>query len=171
MAEPLRDAHFCPHCATPLIPTPMERAVYPGCPQCGFIVFPDPKVAAAAVIEQAGSLLLVQRARHPIGLWCLPAGYVNADEAPATAAIREVAEETGLIAVASRLVDVYSDTRAGVILIVYEAKLVGGVIQPDPQEVQAVRFFSPGAVPPEEALAFVTGRAAIAAWQRARGGE
>ena len=44
-----------------------------------------------------GRLLLVRRANEPAaGRWSLPGGRVEPDEDPQTAAVREVAEETGL---------------------------------------------------------------------------
>lgn len=53
--------------------------------------------AGAVVRDAAGRFLLVRRARDPeAGRWTLPGGHVEAGESPASAAVREVAEETGL---------------------------------------------------------------------------
>src|SRR5512144_614526 len=100
---------FCPRCATALIREPRfgkERSV---CPACGWIHFADPKVAAAVLVEQDGSVLLVRRANEPRrGLWTLPAGFVDAGEDPAQAAARECLEETGLQAQVTDLLTVLS---------------------------------------------------------------
>lgn len=51
----------------------------------------------AVVVDAAGRLLLVRRARPPAaGTWSLPGGRVEPGESDEAAAIREVAEETGL---------------------------------------------------------------------------
>ena len=55
-------------------------------------------VCAGAVIRDAGGRLLLVRRGHPpgAGRWSLPGGRVENGESPASAAAREVAEETGL---------------------------------------------------------------------------
>lgn len=64
----------------------------------------DPKVAAGAVVVRDGRLLLVCRAHPPgAGRWSLPGGRVRAGEPLAAAAVRELAEETGLRGVAEGL--------------------------------------------------------------------
>ena len=94
-----RDSHikFCPRCGAKVTPEDKFGMMRPVCPQCGWIHFIDPKVAAAVLIEQDGCILLVRRASEPFrGLWTLPAGFVNGGEDPAEAAARECLEETGL---------------------------------------------------------------------------
>ena len=51
----------------------------------------------AVVIDRAGRVLLVQRARPPaMGTWTLPGGHVEPGESFESAVVREVREETGL---------------------------------------------------------------------------
>jgi 8-oxo-dGTP diphosphatase len=89
--------NFCPRCGTPVRHEERFGKVRPVCPQCDWICFVDPKVAAAVLIEQDGRVLLVRRAGEPFrGLWTLPAGFINGGEDPAEAAARECLEETGL---------------------------------------------------------------------------
>lgn len=64
------------------------------CPADGWVLWRDPKVAAAVVVEKDGGIVLGRRAIEPgLGEWCLPGGFVNDDEDPAGAAIRECREE------------------------------------------------------------------------------
>lgn len=57
----------------------------------------SPRAAVAAVVINAGRVLLVKRARPPRqGLWALPGGSVRLGETLHQALIREVAEETGI---------------------------------------------------------------------------
>ena len=54
--------------------------------------------AGALVFDERGRLLLVRRGHAPsLGMWCEPSGRCQPGESPAEAAVRECAEETGLV--------------------------------------------------------------------------
>lgn len=53
--------------------------------------------ASAVVLDDEDRVLLVHH--NKIGLWLYPGGHVDPNETPAEAAVREVAEETGVHAV------------------------------------------------------------------------
>lgn len=139
----------------------MERAerfgsLRPVCPACGWIYFADPKVAAAALIQQADRVLLVRRANDPQrGFWTLPAGFVDAGEDPAEAVRRECREETGLETRILALQDLLfgqEHPRGAHILIVYRLEVIGGALLPG-DDVDEAGFFSLQELPP---LAFKT---------------
>jgi 8-oxo-dGTP pyrophosphatase MutT (NUDIX family) len=60
--------------------------------------------AMGAVIDDDGRVLLGRRA--DVGAWALPGGIIDPAEQPADAAIREVFEETGVVAVPETLTSV-----------------------------------------------------------------
>lgn len=137
-------------------------AVRPVCPQCGWIHFQDPKVAAAVLVEQGSRVLLVQRANEPFrGLWTLPAGFVNGGEDPAEAATRECWEETGLTVRVTRVHDVIAGReheRGADFIIVYIAEVTGGTMAPA-DDAEAVEWFERADLPP---LAFEATRKVLA---------
>lgn len=158
------DARFCPRCAAPLVPGEEGR---PRCSQCDFILYRDPKVAVAAVLETGGRLLLVRRAIDPgLGLWSFPAGYVDRGEQLEEALKREVREELALDIYIEGLVGVYSEPGVHVVLIVYAA-----TIRPDSAspkigpENSDVGTFAPDAFPP---MAFAHDRRIVKDWMRVR---
>jgi acetyl-CoA carboxylase carboxyl transferase subunit beta len=109
------------------------------------------------VRDDGGRLLLVRRGVPPAkGRWALPAGYVDADEDPRTAAAREVLEETGLVVEIGAVIDVYPGGGGASFFLAFEAKLVGGVLQAG-DDAEDARFFAADALPD---LAFASTAAA-----------
>ncbi len=127
------EIHFCPRCGTAVTQVEHFGRLRPTCPQCNWVYFPDPKVAAAALIVQDQAVLLVARANSPFqGYWTLPAGFVDAGEDPAVAVQRECKEETGLVVQVERLLEVIAGQehpRGAHILIVYCCVVTGGELQ------------------------------------------
>ena len=121
---------FCGNCGASLKGREFEHRTRLYCPECGQIHYDQLKVGAGGLIECNGKLLLLQRTKAPFEhCWNLPAGYVESDECPLLAVIREVNEETGLMVEVEELIDVYfftDDPRGNGILIVYKCKSVGG---------------------------------------------
>ena len=77
----LPEDKFCPSCAAALEPKEVAGRQRPVCPKCGRVVYYDPKVAAASIIEREGKVLMVKRAIEPgYGLWSIPGGYVDRGE-------------------------------------------------------------------------------------------
>lgn len=142
---------FCPRCGHELEQGLRYGRPRPFCPNCEWIYFADPKVAAAALVQQDQKVLLVRRAFNPArGLWTLPAGFVDAGEDPARAAERECLEETGLSARVTGLVDVLygqEHPRGAHILIVYQAEILSGRMHPGDDASEAA-FFSLNQLPP-----------------------
>lgn len=142
---------FCPRCGSAVQYEEKFGMIRPVCPQCGWIHFIDPKVAAAVLVEQDGRVLLVRRVNEPFrGLWTLPAGFVNGGEDPAEAAARECLEETGLSVSVTRVFDIVAGRehpRGADFVIVYQAELLGGELRPD-DDADAVEWFSLSALPP-----------------------
>ncbi|MFM8321446.1 MAG: NUDIX hydrolase [Chloroflexota bacterium] len=158
----LDDIRFCLRCGSPLTQAERFGRLRPLCPACGWVYFADPKVAAAALIEQDGQVLLVRRANDPQrGLWTFPAGFVDAGEDPAAAVVRECLEETGLQVRVSGLIDVLpglEHARGAHILIAYCAEVIGGTLAAA-DDVDGAAFFPIDDLPP---LAFKTTQAILA---------
>ncbi len=159
--------NFCPNCGSPMADRFLFGRTRRACPSCGFVFFREPKLAVGAVVEREGQVLLVRRGVDPQkGLWCLPAGYVEYDEGPVTAVLREVREETGLLIRISDLLAAYhvrSDPRGMGVILVYRAFPIGGELTPG-DDASEVGFFAPDQIPTD--LAFASTRRALLRWRR-----
>lgn len=147
----LIDIKFCPYCGTPIQPKEVYGKARASCPACGWVHYEDPKVAAAVLVLQNGTILLTRRIFNPNkGDWTLPAGFVDAHEDPKDAAIRECLEETGLIVRITRLRDIVSGReheRGADMVIVFEAEIIGGQLSAG-DDADEVAFFQLNQLPP-----------------------
>ena len=143
--------HFCPLCATPLEQRQIRGEQNQVCPNCGWVHYEDPKVAAGVLIQRGREVLLVRRALEPFaGSWSIPAGFVNAFEDPAAAALRECLEETGLVAEIDALFDLRTGREhlhGSDIFIVYRAHVLKGALTAA-DDVDEAGWFSLDNLPP-----------------------
>jgi 8-oxo-dGTP diphosphatase len=90
-------ATYCPDCGADLESRFVDGHDRRWCDSCEQVIWHTAvPCAGVAVVGEAG-VLLVRRAIEPgRGSWILPGGHLEADEAPAEGAARELAEETGI---------------------------------------------------------------------------
>lgn len=79
------------------------------CQKCGWTYYGNPlPVAVCAAKNREGKILIARRNLTPgINKWALPGGFVESNEAPEIACLRELEEETGLKGEIKRLIGVY----------------------------------------------------------------
>ena len=143
--------HFCVNCGAKLVARVIEGREVEACPRDGFILWHDPKVSTAVVVEAEGGIVLGRRAIEPgYGLWCLPGGFVNDDEDPAVAAVRECREEICVPVELTGLIGVYHIPKAdapSMVGIAYKGRLVDGAVPAAGVEMLEVAVFLPESVP------------------------
>ncbi|MGA7912493.1 MAG: NUDIX domain-containing protein [Candidatus Dormiibacterota bacterium] len=159
--------HFCVNCGAALVRRVIEGREVEACPNDEFVLWRDPKVATAVVVEAGGGVVLGRRAIEPgYGLWCLPGGFVNHDEDPALAAARECLEEIGAAVELTGLLCVYHIAKteaASMIGIAYRGRLTAGVSPSAGPEMLEVAVFPVEALPP---LAFPSHRQVLSEYLR-----
>jgi len=163
---------FCPSCATPLEATELLEdgglKTRLRCPACQWTHWNNPTPALAAIVECAdrdGQLLLARNAAWSGRMFALITGFMEAGETPADGIAREVAEETGLEALATELVGVYDFQRMNQVIIAYHV-LARGEVRLSP-ELAEYKLFAPADV-----VCWPAGTGyALAEWLRRRGHE
>lgn len=159
--------HFCLMCGSQMVSREIEDRPREQCPKCGWIYYEQLKLGSGVLIEKDGNLLLLQRSYQPWkGSWNLPAGYVEVDETPEQAAVREVREETGLEVEIRQLLNTYffdDDPRGNGLLVLYRGVVIGGQLNGS-GESTAHGYFSAGSLPDD--LCGAGHSRAILAWAR-----
>ncbi len=161
--------HFCVNCGAALVPRVIEGREVEACLNDTFILWHDPKVSTAVIVEADGGIVLGRRAIEPgYGLWCLPGGFVNDDEDPAAAAVRECLEEISVPVEVTGLIGVYHIAKTGapsMVVIAYRGRLVGGAQPLAGAEMLEVGVFPLDALPP---LAFPSHKTVLAEYLKSR---
>jgi 8-oxo-dGTP diphosphatase len=120
------------------------------CPECSWIQYENPLPCVAAFVQNdQGEILLVKRGVVPAkGKWALPSGFIEIDETPEEACLRELEEETGLNGRIRGLLGVFNQKSflyKNVLIIGYEVQATGAIC-PGSDSSEAV-FFSPENLP------------------------
>lgn len=153
---------FCPKCGSALDRRRIkefepERLV---CPGCAYVLYLNPKVAAGAVVEYQGGIVLLRREIDPrAGFWVHPGGFVDRGETLEQAAKRETFEEVGLEVEIGRLLGAFSFTDSEVVVVTFAARVISGEPMVGDESLE-VRTFAPREIPWDE-LAFPSTRLAL----------
>jgi ADP-ribose pyrophosphatase YjhB (NUDIX family) len=97
--------NYCGTCGAPLAPGHDGERERPYCAACNRFYYRNPVPACCVFVrDPAGALLFALRAMEPgRGRWCLPGGFMEANETAEQCALRELREETALHAASARL--------------------------------------------------------------------
>ena len=153
---------FCPYCGYKLVRKMLEGRERLYCSRCGKIYYENPTPVVAVIArDNEGKILLIKRKIEPCkGEWALPSGFMEIEESPIEAALRELTEETGLKGKSKKLIGVYpnnSEIHGYLVTIIYEAEIVGGNLCAG-DDAEEAGFFTVGQFPP---LAFQSHREAL----------
>lgn len=158
--------NHCTNCGSPLAlgPIPGEERPRLACAACGHIAYVNPRLVVTTIpTTDQGDVVLLRRGLEPgRGSWAQPGGFLEVDETPTEGAIRETLEETGLLVVPGEIIGLYARLEAAVVVLVYEARIVGGVMGTSPEALE-VRTFPPESIPWPE-IAFKTTWWALVDW-------
>ncbi|MES3037715.1 MAG: NUDIX hydrolase [Bdellovibrionota bacterium] len=99
-------------------------------------------IVSGVVIKKDGRYLLVQEKQPKVyGKWNFPAGWIDKNETPEQAALREAKEETGLEVELVNKLGVFEGT-SGPTRHTFEAKIIGGELKVQPEELLDIQWFT-----------------------------
>jgi ADP-ribose pyrophosphatase YjhB (NUDIX family) len=155
---------YCPACGEPLVERLVDERRRRVCPACGRVHWRNAKPCAGALVVRNGKVLLVRRIIEPyLGYWDIPGGFCEVDEHPATTAIREVREETGLEIELTGLLGLWVDeyVESVTLNVYYLARPLTNSFRVS-SDADAAAWFAADALP--RRIAFANGREALQAW-------
>jgi len=158
--------NHCPNCgaALAMADIPGEERPRLACAACGHIAYVNPRLVVSTIpVTDAGEVVLLRRGFEPgRGSWAQPGGFLEVDETPTEGAVRETLEETGLVVATGEIIGLYARLEAAVVVLAYEARIVGGSMRTSPEALD-VRPFPPETIPWPE-IAFKTTWWALVDW-------
>lgn len=121
---------FCPKCAAPLAPKISGGRERLSCSAegCDYVFWGNPVPVVAAILEYKTEVILVRNVGWPLEWYGLVTGYLEANETPEEAVLREVKEEMGLEGKVISLVGAYSFSRKNEVIIAYHVKGSGEIL-------------------------------------------
>jgi len=107
-------------------------------------------VVVCVVRDKEGKILVAKRNLTPgKNKWALPGGFIELDETPETACLRELKEETGLKGKIKELIGIYiQKTRyyGSLLIIGYEVSISKNILSLN-SELKDAKFFSKEEIP------------------------
>lgn len=148
---------FCSECGNPVVHQIPDGDNLPRhiCEQCDLIHYQNPKIVAGCLPVWNDQVLLCKRAIEPcLGLWTLPAGFMENQESLEEAALRESREEANANLELQNLYSVISLPHINQVYILYRAKLLDLDFYAGPESLD-VQLFNEDEIP-WDFLAFKT---------------
>ncbi|MBL0715446.1 MAG: NUDIX hydrolase [Desulfosarcina sp.] len=141
--------NFCPNCGAKVnrqIPRGDDRPRHV-CSACHQIHYQNPKLVVGVIPEWQDRILLCRRAIAPrVGLWTLPAGYLENGETAAEGARRETWEEAGARVNHLDPYCLFDLTFVHQLYLMFRASMTSADFKPG-AESQEIRLFEEKAIP------------------------
>ena len=138
-----RQFKFCPDCGASVsyrLPADdnRERAT---CSACAVVHYQNPINVVGTLPIYGEQVLLCRRAIEPrLGLWTLPAGFLELGETAQQGALRETDEEAGAQIEIQPLYCLINVVKVGQIHFFYRARLLSDQFNPGPETLEAKLF-------------------------------
>jgi len=121
---------YCPECRCELILTNNDGKARMQCPSpsCGFVFWDNPTPVVAAVVEYQDAVILVRQKGWPEKWHGLVAGFLERNETPEEAILRELDEELGLEGKIIRFIGYYPFFKLNQLILAFHLRAEGEII-------------------------------------------
>lgn len=133
---------FCPECGNRLATKRIDGVERRACASalCNFVHWDNPVPVVAALVAYQGKIVLARNAQWPEGAFSLVTGYLERNELPAAAVVREVKEELGLDGEVRDFIGCYSFEEKNQLILAHAVVATGELKTGD--EIAEVRLLS-----------------------------
>lgn len=156
---------FCPQCARELAPAEHGELMRLACPAeaCDYVHWDNPTPVVAAVVEHQGRIVLARNKAWTRPFFALITGFLEKNELPQEAVLREVEEELGLQGHSANFIGHYAFEKMNQLIIAYHVPADGDIVLGE--ELAEYRHYAYGDIRPWPAA---TGLA-LYDWLKAQG--
>ena len=151
----IRNAHYCGHCGTRMVPDPAMTAMT--CPECHQLQFPRIEPCIITLVHRGDKILLARHAQRNSNIYACIAGFMEAGETAEHAVAREVYEETHLRVKNIRYFGSQSWPFPAQLMLGFTAEYESGEIKVQEDEIECAEWFDPQhcpASPPPGSIAY-----------------
>ena len=144
--EWLRTHGFCSRCGGPTERHARHQAM--SCTACGHMHFARVSPAVIVLVERGREMLLGRSPGWPEGVYSTLAGFVDPGETLEEAVHREISEEVGITVRDLEYFGSQPWPFPNSLMVGFVAQYEAGEIEPDPDEIEDARWFTPESLPP-----------------------
>lgn len=133
---------YCPECASTLEFRHIDGVERKACvsPECNFVHWDNPVPVVAALVQYKDRIVLARNARWPKSIFSLVTGYLERNETPEDAVVREVKEELDLSGKVQEFIGCYSFIEKNQVILAYWVIVTGELRTGD--EISEVKLLS-----------------------------
>lgn len=118
---------YCPLCASPLVSRMLDEFQRLACsaPHCQFVHWDNPVSVVAALVQYDDQVILARNAQWRDPIFSLITGYLERNETPEQAVLRELHEELGLQGKIQKFIGHYSVFKKNQLILAYGIQAYG----------------------------------------------
>lgn len=131
-------AKFCLRCGQALQHVELEDRLRQRCPACGWTHYGNPTPVVAALVEDGAEVILVRNVGWPEKWFGLVSGFLEANERPEQAVLREVREELGCAAELVAPIGSYAFPERNEVILAFHLRALGA-LDPGPELAEVKR--------------------------------
>jgi NADH pyrophosphatase NudC (nudix superfamily) len=139
---------YCHECGAPLRAVTIEGIERLACSSdsCNYVFWNNPTPVVCAIVEHEGNIVLTHKSGWPQTMFGVVAGFLEKDETPEEAILREVREEVGLVGEAPEFIGCYSFFERNQIILGFHVKAHGEI--EIGEELDQIKLVSPEELKP-----------------------